>query len=68
VTNLDNNLRVHHYQNAEPGATAATTAATTPPALSTDVTAATDTQAPAAGDVTDASPSVRPSSRAAGRS
>jgi osmotically-inducible protein OsmY len=66
VANVQNSLRVHHYQTDEPGASATTAA--TPPALTPDVTAATDTAAPPAGDVTDANTSVRPSSRAAGRS
>ncbi|HEX6184469.1 MAG TPA: BON domain-containing protein, partial [Pyrinomonadaceae bacterium] len=66
VTNVQNNLRVHNYQTAEPGATTETTVVA-PPALTPGATAATDTGAvldPEPGDT----PPMGRSSRAAGGS
>jgi hypothetical protein len=66
VTNVDNNLRVYRYQTAEADAVSA---ATTTPALTSEVTAvAPGTTAASEPDLGDTPPKGRSSSRAAGGS
>jgi osmotically-inducible protein OsmY len=64
VTHVQNNLRVHSYQTAEPGASAA--AAT--PALTSEVTTVAGSPAASEPELGDPPPTGRSSSRAAGGS
>ncbi len=69
VVNVQNSLRVIHYQTANPDAPLAA-AATAPPALTSDVSDVSDAGELAASDPADPDTpgTARPSSRAAGRS